>query len=122
MTTPLEMETAFSPRFDAQGLIPCITTSAKDGTVLMFAWMNKEALDKTIKTGEAHYWSRSRKQLWHKGDTSGNVQKVLEIRTDCDQDCIWLSVKVKGEEIACHTGNRSCFYRVVKGSKLEFIE
>lgn len=117
----LEESTSFTPRYNEQGLIPCITTSAKTGKVLMFAWMNEEALHKTIETREVHYWSRSRGELWHKGATSGHVQKVVEIRTDCDQDCILISAEVNGEEIACHTNRESCFYRVVKDKDtLEF--
>lgn len=122
MSTPIEEDKNFTPRFDENGLIPCIATSAKDGAVLMFAWMNKEALEKTIATREAHYWSRSRNKLWKKGETSGNIQKVVEIRTDCDQDCIWITVDMGDEETACHTGKRSCFYRVVDGNRLVFDE
>lgn len=114
----LEETDQFKPQFNADGLIPCITTSAKTGKVLMFAWMNEEALNKTIETGEIHYYSRSRGELWHKGATSGNIQKVEEIRTDCDQDCIWISAEVQAEkEIACHTGRESCFYRLINRSK-----
>jgi phosphoribosyl-AMP cyclohydrolase len=124
--TEIEEGTAFKPRFDGQGLIPCITTSARDGAVLMFAWMNKEALQKTMETGEAHYWSRSRGELWHKGGESGFVQKIVEMRTDCDQDCLWLRVEVAGNvETACHTGRRSCFYRVVPAGQemvLKFVD
>jgi phosphoribosyl-AMP cyclohydrolase len=104
----------FTPKYNENGLIPCITTSARDGSVLMFAWMNREALAKTIETGEVHYWSRSRNELWHKGKTSGQVQKVIEMRTDCDQDCLLMKVETPEPETACHTGRRSCFYRVVK--------
>ena len=124
----IEENTDFIPRFDAQGLIPCITTSATTGAVLMFAWMNREALERTLETGEAHYWSRSRNALWHKGATSGFVQKVQSLRTDCDQDCLWMSVEVEGGETACHTGRSSCFYREVplkgdaKTPQLRFIE
>ena len=94
----LEEGTKFQPQFNADGLIPCITTSAKTGKVLMFAWMNEEALSKTIDTGEVHYWSRSRQELWHKGATSGNIQKVIEMRTDCGQDCILINVEVQAEK------------------------
>ena len=107
----LEEGTALTPRFDANGLIPAICTDAESGEVLMFAWMNREALEITIRTGTACYYSRSRAQLWRKGETSGNTQKVVELRTDCDQDVIWMRVEqVSG---ACHTGRRSCFYRKV---------
>lgn len=119
----LEESTAFTPRFNEDGLIPCITTSAKTGKVLMFAWMNEEALNKTIKTREIHYWSRSRGELWHKGATSGTVQKVIEMRTDCDQDCILISAEVQNEkEIACHTGRESCFYRTITEDGLSFTD
>lgn len=106
--------TDFTPVFDANGLIPCVTTD-KSGAVLMVAYMNREALDLTLKTGEAYYWSRSRKELWHKGATSGETQKVLELRVDCDQDCLLLTVEMQGaKQTACHTGRRSCFYRTVE--------
>ncbi len=107
----LEEGTVFTPRFDADGLIACITLDARDGAVLMFAFMNAEALRLTLETGVAHYWSRSRQSLWRKGDTSGQVQKVTEIRTDCDQDVLLLKVEPGGDGGACHTGRRSCFYR-----------
>jgi phosphoribosyl-AMP cyclohydrolase len=113
----LEEGSAFTPVFDAQGLMPCITISAKTGKVLMLAYMNREALDKTIETREAHYWSRSRKELWHKGATSGHIQHVTEMRIDCDQDCLLLTVKMD-EETSCHTGRETCFYRVMDGDKL----
>lgn len=127
-TDPLTDSTAFTPRFNSDGLIPCIATSARTGEVLMFAWMNAEALERSLATGEAHYWSRSRGELWHKGATSGKTQKIVEIRTDCDQDCLWIKVQVSGAEIGCHTGRRSCFYRQVisptgaKEAHLKFIE
>ncbi|MCB1652351.1 MAG: phosphoribosyl-AMP cyclohydrolase [Alphaproteobacteria bacterium] len=108
----LEDSLKFLPRFDAQGLIPCITTSARSGKVLMLAYMNEEALKKSLETGEAHYWSRSRGELWHKGASSGHVQRIIEMRVDCDQDCVWISVDMD-EEASCHTGRRSCFYRKV---------
>jgi phosphoribosyl-AMP cyclohydrolase len=107
----LEEGTAFTPRFDADGIIVCVTKDAHDGQILMLAYMNAEALRLTIETGIAHYWSRSRKSLWRKGDTSGQVQKVTEIRTDCDQDALLVSVEAGGDGGACHTGRRSCFYR-----------
>ena len=103
----------FSPVFNEKGLIPCIVTSARNGTVLMMAWMNQEALDRTLSTGEAHYWSRSRGELWRKGATSGQTQKVSDLRIDCDQDCLLLTVDMPEPETACHTGRNSCFYRVV---------
>ena len=122
----IEEGSSFIPKFDQNGLIPCICQSAKSGKILMFAYMNKEALDKTIETGEAHYWSRSRQELWHKGATSGHIQKIIDIRTDCDQDCILITVETD-QDVACHTGRESCFYRktVSNGANkthLEFIE
>ncbi len=111
--TDLEEGIVFTPRFDADGLIGCITTDARDGTVLMFAYMNAEALRLTLDTGIAHYWSRTRQSLWRKGDTSGRQQTVREIRTDCDQDVLLLKVDPAGDGNACHTGRRSCFYRRV---------
>jgi phosphoribosyl-AMP cyclohydrolase len=109
----IESGTNFTPRFDADGLVPVVTTSAETGEVLMLAYMNDEALALTLKTGEAHYWSRSRKKLWRKGEESGNAQRVVELRTDCDQDAIWLKVDLVGIGATCHTGRRSCFYRAV---------
>ena len=97
-----------APRFDANGLVTAVVTDAADGTVLMVAHMNAEALARTIATQEAHYWSRSRKALWKKGETSGHVQRVRELRVDCDQDAVWLAVEQVGA--ACHTGERSCFF------------
>ncbi len=115
-----------APKFDENGLIACVTTSAATGEVLMLGYMNAEALTKTIETGEAHYWSRSRKVLWHKGATSGLVQKVREMRIDDDQDAVWISVEIPGDA-SCHVGYRSCFYRAVPtgtkgGITLEFRE
>ena len=104
---------SFAPKFDADGLIPAIVTDAASGAVLMFAWMNVDALALTISTCEAHFWTRSRKRIWKKGEESGNVLKIIEMRTDCDQDALWLSVEVAGNGVACHTGERSCFYRVI---------
>lgn len=106
----VEESKEFAPKFDKDGLIPVVTTSAKTHEVLMLGYMNEEALIKTIETEEAHYYSRSRKILWHKGKTSGLVQKVKDLRVDDDQDAIWLSVEVIGEA-SCHVGYRSCFYR-----------
>ena len=114
----LEHGATLSPRFDAAGLIAAVATHADTGEVLMFAWMNAEALEKTLSTGEAHYWSRSRGELWHKGATSGQVQTVVEARIDCDQDCVWLKVRPGGDGGACHTGARSCFYRVIENGQL----
>jgi phosphoribosyl-AMP cyclohydrolase len=119
----LEEGTIFTPRFDPDGLIVCVTTEAGTGAVLMVAYMNQEALRLTIETGLAHYWSRSRKTLWRKGDTSGQVQTVTDMRTDCDQDAILLKVTVGGDGNSCHTGRKSCFYRRVDmpaGGKLVF--
>ena len=112
-THDLEHGAALTPRYDAHGLIAAIATHAETGEVLMFAWMNAEALTRTIETGEAHYWSRSRGELWHKGATSGQIQRVGEARIDCDQDAVWLKVLPQGDGGACHTGARSCFYRVI---------
>jgi phosphoribosyl-AMP cyclohydrolase len=103
---------AFAPKFDADGLITAVATDAKSGDVLMVAHMNAEALAKTIESGEAWYFSRSRKKLWKKGEESGHVQRVRELRVDCDQDAVWIKVEQEGPG-ACHTGRRSCFYRVV---------
>ena len=109
----IEEGTSFSPKFDADGLITAVTTDAKTGELLMVAWMNAEALARTVETGEAWYWSRSRNELWHKGETSGQIQTVVELRTDCDQDTVWLKVDVAGDGGCCHVGYRSCFYRRV---------
>jgi phosphoribosyl-AMP cyclohydrolase len=114
----LEQGETLSPRFDETGLIAAIATHAETGEVLMFAWMNAEALARTLETGEAHYFSRSRNELWHKGATSGQVQLVDEMRVDCDQDAIWMKVRPQGDGGACHTGARSCFYRVVEDGRL----
>jgi len=120
----IEEGLSFKPRFDANGLITAVATDADSGDVLMVAHMNAEALRKTIESGEAWYYSRSRQALWKKGESSGHVQRVLELRVDCDQDALWLKVEQAGPG-ACHTGRRSCFYRAVplgkKGSvTLEF--
>ena len=109
----VEEGTELAPKFDADGLIACVTTDARTGDVLMVGYMNAEALAKTIETGEAHYWSRSRQALWHKGATSGLVQRVVELRIDDDQDAVWLKVEVAGSGASCHVGYRSCFYRSV---------
>ena len=110
-----------SPKFDSQGLIPVITTDVKTGEVLMHGYMNSEALKKTIETKEAHYWSRSRKSIWHKGKTSGFTQKVIQIRIDDDQDAVWLCVDI-GNGASCHVGYRSCFYRSIPLGKIDQSE
>lgn len=109
----LEKGSAFQPQFNAEGLIAAIVTDAATGQVLMFAWMNSQALRHTLETGIAHFWSRSRKKLWRKGEESGNTLAVRELRVDCDQDALWLKVSIGGEGVACHTGAKSCFYRVL---------
>ncbi|CCD87584.1 phosphoribosyl c-AMP cyclohydrolase [Bradyrhizobium sp. ORS 285] len=117
---------AFLPKFDAAGLVTCVTTDAVSGDVLMVAHMNEEALRKTVATGEAWYFSRSRNALWRKGESSGQTQRVVEMRTDCDQDAVWLRVEQTGA--ACHTGRHSCFYRKVEraddqgGARLVFVD
>jgi len=108
----IEEGNLFSPKFNNDGLIPVITTDFETKEVLMQGFMNSEALKKTIETKEAHYWSRSRKEVWHKGETSGFVQKVIEIRIDDDQDSIWMSVDI-GDGASCHVGYKSCFYRSI---------
>ena len=107
-----------SPKFDENGLIPVITTDFKTGDILMHGYMNYEALKKTIETKEAHYWSRSRKKIWRKGQVSGFIQKVKEIRIDDDQDSVWLSVDI-GNGSSCHVGYRSCFYRSIPLGKIK---
>ena len=111
-TAEVEEGRTLTPKFDADGLVTCVTTDSSSGEVLMVAHMNAEALSKTIATGEAWYFSRSRKRLWRKGETSGHTQRVLELRVDCDQDAVWIRVEQQGPG-ACHTGRRSCFYRAV---------
>jgi phosphoribosyl-AMP cyclohydrolase len=108
----IEEDDALRPRFDAEGLITCVTTDVWSGEVLMVAHMNAEALRRTVETGEAWYYSRSRRKLWKKGESSGHLQHVVEMRVDCDQDAIWIRVDQSGPG-ACHTGRRSCFYRSV---------
>jgi phosphoribosyl-AMP cyclohydrolase len=107
----LEEGSAFAPRFDAAGLVTVVTVEAGSNEVLMLAHMNAEALSLTLETGVAHYWSRSRGKLWKKGETSGELQEVVELRTDCDQDAIVMLVNQAGRGAACHTGRKSCFYR-----------
>lgn len=111
--TPEEIETGltFQPKFDDDGLIPAIVSDATSGEVLMFAWMNGDALARTVDTGQAHFWSRSRQKLWRKGEDSGNTLTVKDIRVDCDQDVLCLTCTIEGDGLACHTGAASCFYR-----------
>jgi phosphoribosyl-AMP cyclohydrolase len=108
----LEEGDILAPRFDSNGLVTCVATDAATGEVLMVAHMNAESLARSIETGEAWYWSRSRRELWRKGATSGQVQTIVEMRVDCDQDAIWIKVAVAGDGGCCHTQRRSCFYRV----------
>ncbi|REL37619.1 phosphoribosyl-AMP cyclohydrolase [Rhodohalobacter sp. SW132] len=117
----IELGSRLLPKFNEDGLIPCITTDASSREVLMFAWMNEEALSLTLKTGKATYYSRSRKKLWVKGESSGREQKVVQLLVDCDQDVIQLRVQVQGEG-TCHNGYRSCFYRAVKNGSNDELE
>jgi phosphoribosyl-AMP cyclohydrolase len=110
----LEEGSVLTPRFNSDGLVTAVVTDMRDDRLLMVAHMNAEALQLTLETGIAHYWSRSRNQLWKKGETSGNMQQVQEIRVDCDQDALWLRVSVQGDGLTCHTNRRSCFYRRVQ--------
>ena len=123
-TNDREEGLAFQPKFDASGLLTCVATDAATGDVLMVAHMNDEALRKTIASGEAWYYSRSRQALWRKGESSGHTQRVVEMRMDCDQDAVWIRVEQTGA--ACHTGRRSCFYRAVTagegGAQLSFVD
>jgi len=112
----LEEGTELSPKFGNDGLIPCIAQDAETGEVVMFAFMNEVSLAKTLETGEAWYWSRSRKELWHKGATSGSIQTVKEMRTDCDQDVILIKVSTAGDGSNCHRHVKSCFYRTVNAT------
>lgn len=121
----LEAAGPFTPRFDQNGLVTAVVTNAGDGELLMVAHMNAEALSLTLETGIAHYFSRSRGKIWKKGETSGNLQTVVDFRTDCDQDAVWLKVQVAGHDATCHTGRRSCFYRsvgMVNGNATLMIE
>ncbi|WP_373504391.1 phosphoribosyl-AMP cyclohydrolase [Aestuariivirga sp.] len=122
MAANLDETDNFQPGFDHDGLIPAIVTDARDGTILMFAFMNAESLRLTQETGIAHFWSRSRKSLWKKGETSGELLEVAEILTDCDQDVLQVKALSQGRGASCHTGRRSCFYRRVEGSKLVFTD
>ena len=119
-----EQGLVFQPKFDASGLVTCVATDAGSGELLMVAHMNAEALRRTVETGEAWYFSRSRKALWKKGESSGHTQRIVEMRVDCDQDAVWIKVEQAGA--ACHTGRRSCFYRVVDngegGAALSFTD
>lgn len=109
----LEEGTQLAPRYDAQGLVTAVVTDAVSGALLMVAHMNAEALERTLSSGEAHYWSRSRQAIWHKGATSGEIQRLVELRVDCDQDALWLKVQQQGGG-CCHVGYPSCFYRVIQ--------
>jgi len=126
-TADIEEGLTLRPKFDADGLVTAVATDAVTGELLMVAHMNAEALAKTIATGEAHYFSRSRRKLWRKGEESGHTQRVLEMRVDCDQDAVWMRIEQRGPG-ACHTGRRSCFYRAVplgqtgEAVALEFAE
>ena len=122
MASDLDETSTFQPRFDTDGLIPAIVTDARDGTVLMFAYMNADALRLTQESGIVHFWSRSRKALWKKGETSGETLKVIEILTDCDQDVLQVKAEPQGRGAACHTGRRSCFYRRLEGGGLAFVD
>ncbi|HEY8267286.1 MAG TPA: phosphoribosyl-AMP cyclohydrolase [Xanthobacteraceae bacterium] len=128
MPTASEIETTdrLEPQFDGAGLISCIVVDAATGEVLMLAHMNEEALERTVKTGQAWFWSRSRQELWRKGESSGNTLAVSDMLIDCDQDAVLLKVKIAGAGVACHTGRRSCFYRRValkgpSGGPLTFV-
>lgn len=122
----LEAGTTLAPRFDANGLITCVAQDATTGEIVMLAHMNAEALARTLETGIAHYWSRSRRKLWRKGEESGNEQRLVEMRIDCDQDAVVIRVEVLGDGVSCHTGRRSCFYRQVpldqERASLRFID
>ncbi|HEX9904968.1 MAG TPA: phosphoribosyl-AMP cyclohydrolase [Propylenella sp.] len=109
----IEESGRFTPRFGPDGLIPCVTIEASSGDVLMFAWMNEEALRRTLETGLVHYWSRSRRTIWVKGESSGAHQRVVELRTDCDQDVVLVRAEVSHRAGTCHTGRTTCFYRSV---------
>ncbi len=122
MTSALDETKALQLRFDEKGLIPAIVTDARDGTLLMFAYMNREALDVTLVTGQAHFYSRTRKVLWKKGETSGETFAAVSILTDCDQDVLQIKVTAEGQGAACHTGRKSCFYRKIVNGELEFID
>jgi phosphoribosyl-AMP cyclohydrolase len=114
MKTNADSTTQFMPKYDANGLITAIAQDTVTNTILMVAHMNAEALALTLSTGIAHYWSRSRASLWKKGETSGNIQRVMQMRVDCDQDVVLMKINVEGDGNSCHTGRESCFYRVVE--------
>ncbi len=116
MTDDRDTSLALNPKYDGAGLITAVATDTATGELLMLAHMNAEALDATLRTGEAHFWSRSRGRLWKKGESSGNVLRVVEARIDCDQDALWLRVEAAGP--ACHTGERSCFFRRIENGRL----
>lgn len=116
MADDREQGGVLNPKYDSNGLVTAVVTDAADGTALMLAHMNADALARTIETGIAHFWSRSRQSLWMKGESSGNVLRVVEMRIDCDQDAIWIIANPAGP--ACHTGERSCFYRRIEGNRL----
>jgi phosphoribosyl-AMP cyclohydrolase len=120
MTDPRETGTTLTPKWDADGLITAVVTDGASGEPLMVAHMNAEALERTIDSGEAWFWSRSRGRLWKKGESSGHVLKVVELRIDCDQDALWVRAEPAGP--ACHTGARSCFYRRVEGGRLVRVD
>jgi len=122
--TEIEAGATFAPRFGEDGLIQAVTADAATGEMLMAAWMNAEALSLSLATGEVHYFSRSRGRLWKKGETSGETQKLVEMRVDCDQDTLWLKVEQTGRGAACHTGRRSCFYRRIEtdGESVRLID
>ena len=109
----IESGDRFQPLFDAMGLLPAIVVEHGSKDVLMFAWMNEDALSETLESGRATFWSRSRRKLWRKGEESGNTMQVREVRTDCDQDVVLISVTMSGDKVACHTGKKSCFYRSI---------
>jgi phosphoribosyl-AMP cyclohydrolase len=113
MKTPIDSTTEFQPKYDSNGLITAIAQDTMTNTILRVAHMNAEAVALTLSTGIAHYWSRSRASLWKKGETSGNIQRVMQMRVDCDQDVILMKVEVDGDGKSCHTGRETCFYRIV---------
>src|SRR5579862_8588162 len=117
-TTALEHGSTLAPAFDADGLVAAVLQHGATGKVLMLGWMNAEALERTLASGEVWFWSRSRGELWHKGATSGQIQRVIEIRVDCDQDALLIKVDPQGDGGVCHTGARACFYRVVEDGAL----
>ena len=113
-TAEVESGTALAPKFDENGVMAALATDWQTGEVLMLAWMDAQALALTIETGLAHFYSRSRRRVWKKGEESGNVLEVIEMRTDCDQDAVWMKVRLRGLGAACHTGHRTCFYRRIE--------